>query len=345
MINHTKIFGTTILIGITSACLMACGSSTGTTTVTKAASNTSESSSVAENSVQNESTAKQTLQLDEKYSIENYADITLLSIESTKKITSTMDQGIYFEPTQTDNTYIDMVFDITNTNTENINSEDLLKISAVGEDGTSYKGGLYVVETNDMTNLSQYEEIAPLSTVRFHAACPVSEKGSKFTLNLDVNGSLFSYDFKLDAPVKISENIHIGDTIEAADYATLEFVSAEFTDAVLPTNTSGYYNYYHPDNADNTYLALQFNITNYQSNAKDIDTFVNAQATFLQKYKYTCFVCSEDDDQQGFNTYNDIKPLQTAKVYCLIEVPKSVQDKEFSVDIFFNKKTYVYTNQ
>jgi hypothetical protein len=72
-------------------------------------------------------------------------------------------------------------------------------------------------------------------------------------------------------------------------------------------------------------------VTNYQGDSKDVDTFISARATFDGKYKYTGFIASEDDDGEGISSYNDIDPLTTAKVFYLIEIPKSVVEKELCI--------------
>ena len=313
-------------------CLFLCACGGGTTTVTKKKTISNE----------NENNFEVSLILGEKYSVPDYADVSLVSIESTKDITSAMGGGGFHS--DANKTYIDVVFEITNTSTSDINSDDLMVATAKSENGAEYKCDSYLVETCDMTFLSYMEDITPLSTARLHAAFSVPESEKKFALSFDVNGSRFVYNFDANIPVKKTLDLHIGDAIENTDYATLKFVSADFIKTALPSNTSGYYTYYEPDNEDNVYLALEFKITNYQANSKDVDTFISAKATFMGKYKYTGFVVSEDDDHQGLSSYNLIYPLQTAKVIYLIEVPKTVMDKEFSVDVFFGKQIYTYTS-
>ena len=329
-------------------CLTLCACGGKTTTVTKENTETDTSTEnvvekIEEETVENTPQAVTAMVLGEKYSVADYADISLVSIESTKMITSAMDGvGLYYENSDAGQTYIDVIFEVTNTSTAAINSDDIMLATATSKSGTEYPCGLYVVETNEMTSLSTWEDMNPLTTARFHAAISVPESESEFDLKFVLNEEEFSYNFKANTVVKKTVDLHIGDVIENQDYATLEFVSAEFAETVLPSNTSGYYNYYETDNSDNIYLAMEFKVTNYQANSKDINTFISAKATFMEKYKYTGFVVSEDSDQQGLSSYNQISPLQSARVIYLIEVPKTVMDKEFSVDIFFDKQSYTY---
>ena len=219
--------------------------------------------------------------------------------------------------------------------------------TAKAKNGSEYPCTLYAVEIDGQTSLSEDEIINPLTTARFHAAISVPESENEFKLNFVLNGAQFTYHFnKLHANAipKKPTDLKVGDVIDNPDYAALEFVSAKFTEEVLPSNTSGYYRYYQTDNPDYTYLALEFKVTNYQSTSRDIDTFLSATSIFMDKYEYTGFVVSEDTDLQGLSTYNEISPLQTARVIYLIEIPKSVINENYSVELYFDKQTFTYVS-
>lgn len=64
-----------------------------------------------------------------------------------------MTGGMYYEQDEADKTYIDVVFDVTNTNAEAINSEDLMVATATSESGAEYECSLYVVEVDDMVRV------------------------------------------------------------------------------------------------------------------------------------------------------------------------------------------------
>lgn len=282
------------------------------------------------------------LQLETAYEVADYAELTLIRISTTGKVEGSMGGGLYYENSTTGETYIDAVFDIVNTGTEPISSEDFMTATAMNASGAVYKCHLYCVETHDMTYVQSYEKIAPLSAARFHAAISVPTTEKHLTLNFTVNGESFSYAYDTGMEVKTTIDLHVGDVIENADYATMKFLGCEMTDDLLPSNTSGYYSHYQVDSADNTYLVLKFEVTNYQTGDKDVDTFVSAKATFMGKYKYTGFIVSEDTDGKGFSNYSSISPLSTAKVFYLIEIPKTVADKEFTVGIMFDKQEYTF---
>ena len=144
----------------------------------------------------------------------------------------------------------------------------------------------------------------------------------------------------MDTTVKDTVALNVGDVIGDEEYATLEFVGARFADRQEPSNTSRTYSYMEVKNSDSTYLILEFKLTNYQANEKKIDSFIGANATFMEKYKYSGVTVSEDTDQRGISAYNSVSPLETVRAFVLLEVPKSVADKEYSAEVCFNKQFY-----
>ncbi len=280
-----------------------------------------------------------------KNSVENYADFTLFKIETAKKVTASVGGGIYYENKNSGETYVDMILDITNTSAAAIQSGDIVSVSAKSAAGTEYLCNLYAVETNNATYLSQYESISPLTTVRLHCAVSVPETETALTVKLAVNGSEYTYDYKVNEIVNSAKEIKAGDTVDEADFATMVFKGIEYTDDLLPSNTSGSYRHYEADNSANTYLVVKFDITNYASNEKECDTFAGVKATYMDKYTYTGFVVVEDEDGKGFSSYESISPLVTRHFYYLIEVPKTVAENEVELTISFNGNEYIFTGK
>jgi hypothetical protein len=137
--------------------------------------------------------------------------------------------------------------------------------------------------------------------------------------------------------------ISVGQTVEVADFATMVFNGTEYTDDLMPSNTSGYYTHYPIDDPANTYLIVKFDITNYQTAARDCDTFLGVKATYMDKYTYTGNVVVEDEDGEGFSAYEDIAPLTTRHFYYMIKVPKTVSSNPVSLTVSFNGQEYTYS--
>lgn len=282
------------------------------------------------------------LELETSYEVPDYTEFTLVSITTTDKVTSSMDGSFYY-PSDDGKIYVDVVFDLTNTGTEAIDIDDFMSLTAVNSSGTSYPCGLYCIESDGMTDLDTWGEITPLASTRFHAAVAVPDSETKLTLDFDIGGSPFTYEYETGQSIKKTIELHPGDVIENENYASMEFLDYEFTEDLLPPNTSGYYRHYQVDDTNSIYLVLKFNVTNYQATSKDIDTFIGVGTTFADKYKYTGFVVQEDEDGRGFSSYDNIDPLTSAKLYYLIEVPKTVMDKSFAVNIVFDKQEYTFS--
>lgn len=285
------------------------------------------------------------LELSKENTVEDYAEFTLFKITTSKKITASVAGDLYYENQNSGETYVDMIFDWTNISTETITSDKLAVVSAVNDKGTAYTNCLYAVETNNATYVSQYENIAPLSKVRLHCAVSVPESETDLTLKLIVKGNVYTYNYSMGREENNAKEIKIGDTIDEADYAALTFNGIEYTDDVLPSNTSGSYSHYPIESTTNTYLVIKFDITNHMSGAKRCDTFVGVKAVYMDKYTYTGSAMVEDDDGAGFNSYEDIAPLSTRHFYYLIEVPKSIAGNEVALTFSFNGQEYTFTGK
>lgn len=283
------------------------------------------------------------LVLTETNNIDGYVDFSLFKISTSKKITGSMyGNGSYYENDNAGETYIDVVLDITNKSDQAIMSDDILVASATNSSGTIYNRCLYAAETRNGTSLSTYESVAPFSTVRLHCGISVPETETDLTIMLNVNGKNYSYNYSMGEIESNAKELKTGDTVEDVDYAKLVFNGIEYTDDLLPSNTSGSYNHYAVDNNDNTYLVCKFDITNYMSGTKDCDSFVGVKAMYMNKYTYTGFVVAEEDDGKRLSPYESIDPLTTRHLYYLIEVPKTVAENEVDLTLSFNGEEYTY---
>lgn len=283
------------------------------------------------------------LEIGNTYKIDDYAEFTPIKITTAKKIMASMGTG-YYENNNEGETYVDMVFDVINTSDDVIESEKFMEAVAVNESGTRYKDVTYSVETDNLSYMSTYDEMIPQTISRFHASISVPETEKELTLKIEIEDKKFSIEYNTEREIKKTTPLDVGDVIGDKNYATAEFLDYKFIDKVVPSNTNGFYNYYEVGNSDNTYLALEFNVTNYQEDEKNIDTFLSARAKFKDKYKYTGFIVGEEEETR-LTTYTKITPLSGMKVYCLIEVPKAVMYEDYEVSVMFNKKEYLFKSK
>lgn len=331
-----------ILASLVCIFVTACGNSTNT------GSNTPVDTDAETSNIPAETTEKVTateLVLATPNTVNNYADFTLFKVITGKKVTASLGGGIYYENDNNGETYVDIILDWTNTSAETVRCDEIVIATATNNSGTEYNNCLYTVETNNGTYLSQYENIAPLSTVRLHCSVSVPESETELTLKLTANKKDYIFGYSLGEIASSAKEIKVGDTINAENFADLMFTGIEYTNDLLPSNTSGYYRHYEIDNTSNTYLVVKFDITNYMDSARDCDTFAGVKALYMNKYTYTGFVVVEDTDGKGFSSYEDISPLSTRHFYYLIEVPTAVVDKELNLTISFNGQEYTYISK
>lgn len=282
------------------------------------------------------------LKVGEKYTVDGYAEFELYKIQTTNEVTGSVDSTtVYTAPDGSE--YVDMILEITNISPDAINSENFVSVKATSTTGTNYTCDTFIVEEGNGTSIDSYTDIPPLTKVKLHCATEVNPNEDQVTLKLDVKGEKYTYDYILTDTVRDAKTIKKGDVLEEDDFAKLELKGAEYTDDLMPSNTSGFYNHYPISNTDNTYLVVKFKITNLQSSARDVDSFIGVKAIYKDKYSYTGSVVEEEKDGTGFSSYEDLSPLSEYKLFAMIEVPKSIIDNDAVIEISFGGKEYLYS--
>lgn len=283
------------------------------------------------------------LALAETVTVKDYAAFTLVKVVDTTKITPSIQGSFYYENQEEGNTYVDVVLDWENLYETPVACDEAAELTAVGGSGAEYECHFFLLETDGYSDLDQYANIDPLTTARLHCVLdvPTSEETLDITLTADKKDYTLTYT--LGDPIRRAEELALDTTIEEADYANFLFDSVFYTDDLTPSNTDSVYTHYEIDSPDSTYLVVQYDITNLQSNGKLQDSFVGVTAVYRNKYTYTGFTVVEDEDGAGFSTYDEVDPLTTRRLYCLIKVPKSVTADEVTLTLFFHGKEYVYT--
>ena len=281
------------------------------------------------------------LALGETYTVEGYAEFSLFKIQTTKEITASVDSTFSYEA-EGGNKYVDLILDIKNIGDVAVSCDDIVSVSATNESGATYTCSTYLVESKDGTNIDSYTDIKPLESTRLHCATSVKDDEKSLSLTLNVNGEEYTYDYILTEVVRNAETITTGQVIESESFAKLVFNGVTYTDDLMPSNTSGFYTHYPVDDSNNTYLAINLKLTNYQSSARELESFVGAKATYMDKYSYTGFIVVEEGDKTGFDSYADLSPLTEYNAYILIEVPKTVIENDALVELSFAGNEYLY---
>ena len=279
-------------------------------------------------------------ELNTAYTVEEVAELSLISISSSPKVEATMANGIYYENTNSEHTFVDAVFTYTNLTEDIRMSDELMTVTGVNPDRERFNGAIYCVESADMADVNEYENVYPMETVRLHAALSVPKTETDLSLTFTVGEQKFTIDYTVGDDFKQTIPLAEGDELTAADYAALVYHNYTFTDTILPTDVSGPYSYYEVDNTDNTYLALSFQLTNEMSDGHDMDKFLYCTATFDGKFSYTGFLVAEEEDGTGFDSYVTLDPLAPRHVLCLIEVPDTVVEMPVSISVIFDKQEY-----
>ncbi len=290
------------------------------------------------------------LVLNEQNSIEEFMDFKLIKVQSGKNLYDSMGTSHY--SAEDGNVYVDTVFDIKNTSAEELEIEFYysddevapIVVAAENFDGTVFENSMIAFESNNYTELDNYSGVAPQAKSRMHVAAIVPEGETELTLNFEFNGVPYFYSYTVGTEVGEKVEIAIDQEIEVEDYAKYTFRGIEITDDVKPSNTDGSYSYYEVDDASNTYVVIKMDVMNLGESAVEAEDFLNVKAKYLDKYEYSGFVAVEDEDQEGFSTWESIKPLTTRTVYTLIEVPDSVASESANLTLYIAGQEYTYTH-
>ena len=267
---------------------------------------------------------------------------TLFKISTTDRVASTMNPNLFYENTAEGESFVDVIFDVTNCGTEPLSSEDLIQAVATLPDGTICKNALYLLETYRNTQLAQNATLEAGESGRFHCAISVPMAGSMTKLRFTVGDSLYEIDYKLNTTVRDAVLLQVDETVTVEQYASLTFRGIEYTDDLLPKDTSGTYRHYPVADSSNTYLVVRLTLTNLQESAKRENTFVQLKAHYTDGSVYNGMLLVEDADGRGFSEYDALVPEQATDCCYLIEVPKAQTESAVEITIIFAEKEYVF---
>lgn len=287
------------------------------------------------------------LTIGQTYTVKQFAEFTPLKITTTQKITPSMGGFLYYDTDSEYETYVDLILQWTNLSENDVPVDQLIKAKAVTDKNKEYEESFTVAETNNGTDLDQYIEITPDTTVKLHCAITVPTDADELTLVLSIQNSEFTMHYTLGTTESTATTLSVGDIVDASDSdnAAITFLGVEYTDDLCPSDTSSIYSHYSVDDPADTYLVVRFDITSYRTSEQDCDSFVHVDACFAGKYTYNGFIVVEDEDGKGFSGYANISPLSTRHFYYLFKVPKTVTANEVDLTIVFDEQEYIFTYQ
>ena len=133
--------------------------------------------------------------------------------------------------------------------------------------------------------------------------------------------------------------VSVGDTITEEGFAEIKLKKISYQSRINPSDTSGFYTYYEVKNKDNIYLVCQFDFTNLQTDAGyNIGDYLSFSVTYDGGYTYTGWSTAEDSGT--LTTYPNLLPLTTFNSYYVIEVPKKLQESEYTLTCTLNDASY-----
>lgn len=294
-------------------------------------------------SVETEKLSRKQFSLKDINTIEGKVEYKFLGADAQKKIepSSPKDYFTFYEAKTQGNVYLATTFEVKNIGDTANKSDEFFDVMYM-INGKEYKA-FEVIEEADGGDFeyANITNIEPLETrkVLFLAEIPESEINSQITINIDSDGKKLSNEFTVEGVKPKKESIAIGKVLTEEDYAEVEIDSLEYTDRVDPSKPESYYRYYEIKDPKNIYLCLGVTVKNLKSSDLDAEHVLHVRGTYNDKYKYDSFGVVEESNGGDFR-YGNMNPLETAKAYYLIELPKEAQEGKVVVDINFNGQKY-----
>lgn len=138
-----------------------------------------------------------------------------------------------------------------------------------------------------------------------------------------------STDSNTEAP-PIALELNVLSTV--GDVMDITITGAEWSDSVLPSDTSKSYSYYE-DKENETYFIVHGTITSHASDSFDIRWNSDSSVLVNEKYTFSSTMEFEDLDGRGFG--ESIKPLQTRNFIIYSSVSDEVYNISESVQVKF----------
>ena len=135
--------------------------------------------------------------------------------------------------------------------------------------------------------------------------------------------------------------LEIGTVTRVSDVAEFEIVNLYEAENVLPPNTGSVYSY-HSAEPGNTYLVLVVKLKNLRSGEAYIDDLLKVTLS-AGGGSYSANPAAETENGTNLSSYHSLKPLETARVHFLAEVPAGGNYDQVKAEISTQKKRYSAT--
>lgn len=278
------------------------------------------------------------LLLGESVTVEGIANMELVKISTTDTITGSSGGG--YTITDANNTYVDLVLKYTNTSDSSIDIYDIFTAYAKsGSSDVTHEQMSYYLEAG---NVSSYGDINSQEQTTLHVAFSVPKTETSVELFLEIGDNIYTVSYEMNDYVADVNEVKKGDAMDVEDYAKVTFNGVSYTKDVVPADTSRVYNHYEIDNKSNSYMVIKMNLVNFQTSSMQLSDFMNLKVTYMDKYEYTGFPVLVDGDKKGFSSgYTNMDPLVDNEIYYLVEVPDTVKDDDYKINIIMNGSEFL----
>lgn len=278
----------------------------------------------------------------EKHTFFNRAWFTLLRVRQTDLIEPSMRGKYYYENPVQDQTYIEIVCDVTNIGKKDIPIDELFDVVALNKEGTEYNSIAYT-ENSAYTEIIKNSVAFSNEAVRVHYVISVPDSLKEYTLAIRYDGISFETAYTAGEQIGMPEAIDPSSSIDTKNVCVY-FQSMEFAPEILPTDTSGYYSYYKAQDG-NSYFVLKYQLMNRQPDYEiSVDENVYVKLKLNNGKSYECENIIEKAEQDGFSTDVKLVGGGSGTIISMVEVPSSLQTSDYVISFNINGTEYIVKN-
>lgn len=293
------------------------------------------------------------MQINTQYTLDKLIYFKLIKVSNTPLIYDTMGSGSGYEPFSSSQSYIDLIFEISNNSLEQYNCKESMKIVPYfyeyGE--VSEQSGEFVAENDGWSLLSSYSkayvESGETNRVHFFVSVSNDDLNQVFTFTLSTSDATYTLKYNpAHGTLGDITEIQTGVPITIQNYANITLEGVSYSNLILPSNTRGNYTYYENSDSSNTFLIFKFTVESLLNEAADYDQWINAFAFYddddANTY-YQSVSVIEDKNMRDLYMEGEINPEETRTLYVVFNVPSSLSTKACNIDFISNGDFLSYT--
>ncbi len=306
------------------------------------------------------------INVDTEYNLNDDVKFSLVRASKTPIILDTRVSGKGYTPYSTDSSYIDLIFDVTNSSSDDFDCNESIKVDLSlslldndsddddeddKDDDSLANMGKFVGENDGWAAVTTFSKavIPAGETVRVHyfVAYPdmltltptynflFSYADTDTVADASVGNEFPVYKFSYKASQGIignSQEIKLKETFTIENHANITLEDVKYSTKLLPTSTWGSYTYYEVKEYGKTFLTFKFTVENLSENVIPSNASIHGliindnELDSINDLYYTSGTILEESNRKDLTQAGAIEVGKKNTIYVLFEVPTAFEE-------------------